>query len=240
MTLLPLWLLLSACSPDAPAPVRKSGEPPVPEESVFRLAFEHAGGSFEPGSGFVAHVPGRGEVLGVTAHHLFSPAGGLERELYAAEVPRFILGITPKGFEGRKLPAAGPMLYIPGAQVTVDKQDWTTDIAAFKVPPSYNESALTFAEKNAKEDDALWLVVMPKTKGAPRFHKVDIVVTNKTLLFYRLLDATFDPHGASGSPVVNKKGEVVGMNTAEGSDGVTWWGSAHPVESMVVKLQTAQ
>lgn len=235
-----LLLLLVACEPDTPAPTRKVGEPSVPEDGVMRLAFDHAGGSIEPGTGFAAHIPGQAGTIGVTAHHLFSPAGGLERELYAAEVPRFVLGIHPTGLDGKKLPDAGPMLYIPGAQVTVDKQDWTSDIAAFKVPSFYDEVALTLSQHNAKPDETLWLVVVPKTKGAARYHKVDVMVSNRTLLLFRLLDATFDPHGASGSPIVNKKGEVVGMNTAEGTDGVNWWGSAHPVESMITKLATVQ
>ena len=171
-----LWLLLAlgGCEDEPAGNSNKGGEPSVPENAVMRLAFDHAGGTIEPGSGFVAHVPGSSEVLGVTAHHLFSPAGGLERELYAAEVPRFVLGVNPTGLNGKKLPAAGPMLYVPGAQVTTDKQDWTTDIAAFKVPSSYSPSALTLAEHNAKATDKLWLVVVPKTPGGTRYHKLDV------------------------------------------------------------------
>jgi hypothetical protein len=242
-----MFLLLGGCS-DPPKPgdevvvvnnLPDTSAPKTPEDSVFRMEFEHARGSFEPGSGFVAHLPGTEWLIGVTAHHLFSPAGGLERELYAAEVPRFVLKINPLGPLGKKLPEVGPMLLVAGAEITKDRQDWTSDLAAFKVPDSYLQQALYLSPTNAKVGDVVWLITVPRKGGDPVANRAVVEVSTRTLLLFRFDSRKVDTPGASGAPLVNDKGEVVAVNMAEGDDGHALYGSAHPVESVIIKLKAA-
>ncbi len=230
-------LFLFACEPDPPPTKKVAPEPEIHEESVFRLELDHAGGSFNAGSGFVAQVPESSRILGVTVHHLFSQAGGLERELFAAEVERFVLGVHPIGMNNKALPDAGPMLYVQGARVTRNRQDWTSDLAVFKMPGHYKDAALTLAKRNASVGETLWLVQVPHDREDVRLQKVIVQTSNANLLLFRFIDPRVNPAGASGAPLVNRKGEVVGMNTAEGNDGKNWWGTAHPVESISIKLK---
>lgn len=229
-----LLLLLTACSSNKDAPVTVHGRLTVPDDAVFRLEIHHDGGVLDPGSGFVAKLPKTDRVIGVTAHHLFSPAGGLARELRASEVPKFVTKIVPKGIHGL-LPEVGPMLYVQGAQVTVDRQDWTTDLAAFTVPDSYRESALPFVSGTVSVGSTIWLVTVPH-ENQPRLVEAEVEFSTHKMLMFKLSDPSIETRGTSGCPLINDKGEVVGMNTAEGSNGKELHGTAHPAESIVEQL----
>ena len=242
-----LSIALMGCQPDADVPQKRPDQPSLHEDAVFRLEFEHATGSFSPGSGFVGRLPGEegkpGEIIGLTAHHLFSPAGGLERELTAGEVPRFVLKILPTGLGGKKLAGVGGMRALPGSQVTQDRQDWRSDLAMFDVdasgPGSWQDRSLPLAQREAAAGDTVFVVVVPHRAGDPRYHKALVTLSTQTLLLFRFEGKEFDSRGTSGAPVVDVEGNVLAMNMAEGSDGMAIWGSGHPAPSMIRRLRGA-
>lgn len=238
---------LTGCQPDTPPMVKQPAYPSVHPDAVFRMEFEHNLGSFSPGSGFVGRLPD-GSIVGLTAHHLFSPAGGLERELTAAEVPRFVLKILPTGLAGKKLSGLGPMRALPGSQITVNREDWSSDLAAFHADPDWAARALPLAAADAALGDTAFLVVVPHnavpavpgdSTDAPdaRYLKVQVSLSTPTLLLYKFDAREVDSRGTSGAPIVDIHGNVLAMNMAEASDGLAIWGSGHPSSSMLRRLK---
>lgn len=227
--------------PSAPVtPPAAVAPPSVPVGFVVRPSFETVDGTLEAGTAFFVAMPGQPGPLGLTAHHLFGPSGGLQREVQAGELGRFVKAVGFRDLEGPELIPAGPMVVLPSAghAPDTDEVNWSMDVAAFRAPESLAPRALRLAAKNAKVGEEVWLVaeVLGGKSASQRMHRARVATSMPRLLAYSFEDTTLVMRATSGAPVVNARGEVVGIHLAGGLVDGTLWGQAHPVESVSTHL----
>ncbi|KYF58086.1 hypothetical protein BE08_41145 [Sorangium cellulosum] len=202
----------------------------------MRPEFDTAEGRLSAGTAFFVSIPGEASPLGLTAHHLFGEAGGLERQVSATELGQLVRAVRFREIdldEEGPLPA-GPMVVLPSAGHAREAGDWSTDVAAFRAPARLSPRALRLAPRNAAPGEPVWLVaeVLGGDSAGQRLHRARVVHSEPALLAYRFEDTTLELRATSGAPVVNAGGEVVGLQVSGGPEGDILWGNAHPVESV--------
>ncbi|WP_437475733.1 trypsin-like peptidase domain-containing protein [Sorangium sp. So ce1014] len=214
--------------------------PSLPRGAIVRPEFDTAEGRISAGTAFFAAIPGQAGPLGLTAHHLFGTAGGLEREVSATELGQLVRAVYFSGIDAGEegLQRAGSMVVLPSAGHSQEAGDWSTDVAAFRAPASFSPRALRLAPRNAAPGEDVWLVaeVLGGTSAGQHLHRARVVHSKPMLLAYQFEDTTLELRATSGAPVVNARGEVVGLQVSGGPDGDVLWGNAHPVESLRAHL----
>jgi hypothetical protein len=229
----------TSLSPVAPQAVKPSEPPSLARNVIVRPVFDTVDGRFGAGTAFFVSLPGQAQPLGLTAHHLFGEAGGLERQVPASELGRFVEAVSFHEMDGEELLPAGAMLVLPTAGHSTTPGDWSTDVAAFHAPASVAPRALRLAAKNAAPGEDVWLVaeVLAGKSKDQHLHHARVFVSESSLLAYEFDDVTLQIRATSGAPVVNARGEVVGLNVGGGLFEGSMVGNAHPVESVSAHLQ---
>ncbi|QRK11123.1 trypsin-like peptidase domain-containing protein [Archangium violaceum] len=216
--------------------------PRPPQGAVMRPRFVTAEGEFAAGTAFVVRLDD-GRLVGLTAYHLFGPAGGLEREVAAAELGRFVRGVWLDALtSSEQTREAGPMWVLPGAHATTDAADLSGDVAAFLVPESLAPRALKLARARPQPGERVWLFaeVLEGRTQHQLLHEARVDSSTATRLNYHFADPTLSLRATSGAPVLNARGEVVGINLGGGNDGEdSLWGAANPTESVRAQLARA-
>lgn len=136
-----------------------------------------------------------------------------------------------------ELNPAGPMLVLANARTADDEPFSFRDIAAFRVPHPQGLHPIPLASKEPGPGDPVWLAAaMPdgtRTRGA-----VCVESTPRTFIF-RYDEEKEIPKYTSGSAILDKNGEVVGINTGLGCFGGREFGHANPLRSIRAHLEAA-
>ncbi len=113
---LPVLILLVAVTLSSAAPT-------PPANVVFKPTFLTGYDSLTAGTGFVTRI--EGEVVFITAHHLFGPAAGLERDLSPVEAKDFAGALAASSMSKRSvLLTSTEMLLIPTAKAFEEEGRW--------------------------------------------------------------------------------------------------------------------
>ena len=240
LALLPLVALAGG-----PAPAALPPAPEIAVGSVLRPVFTLADGkTFEAGTAFAADLAG--ETLILTAHHLFGPVGGLPAPIGADELTgavkraRFV-----DAWSKEKVGTDTTPVRVPGAHVMA--QDGAGDLAVFRLPARFDRisagsqvpfHALPLAADDARLGDPVWLAASVIGSDA-RLHAATVVEVKPTFLFIAYAGAPLDLTATSGAPIVNAKGEVVGINLGGGLDNGKTIGAAGPVSAIRKNLAEA-
>lgn len=247
---LPVLVLLAAATLAVPLgsvaapPAAAVAAPEVALGSVLRPAFTLADGkSFEAGTAFAAEFGG--ETLVLTAFHLFGPVGGLPAQIAAPDMPtavkkaRFL-----DAWGSQKIGADVVPVAVPGAHPMGD--DATGDLAVFHLPPAWDRISagtnppfhgLVLAGDDPKVGDRVWLAA-PVLDDPAHVHAATVVEVKPIFLFYAF-DGVVELRATSGGPVLNQKGEVVGIHLGGGLDGAKTIGAAGPVSAIRKNLAAA-
>lgn len=216
-------VLLSGC---AAPPKAAPAAPALPEGVLVRPAFRTAEQSFAAGTAFFVTLAD-GRVLGLTAHHLFGPRGGLGAELPSRALPTAVTGVRVAEPGQRRGQDVGPMLALEGAGHPTGELDASPDLAAFLAPAAFAPRALPLAEREPRAGEVVWLVAVDGARATP--HRARVTAATPRLLLYTLDDASLQLEASSGSPVVDAHGAVVGVHVGlEPRDGALT-GAANPV-----------
>lgn len=202
--------------------------PHVPDYFVVRPEFRSKSDSFVGAHAFVIESENNGPPLLLTALHVLDELIKSKRinstsdnaSYSGRELPPLITGVTfydvfaPKWIFA-ELGTAKSMLVLPNAR-TGDEEPYSyRDIAAFEVNVSSTASPGRLAAIPPKVGEPIWLAVSSGQGNSKRALEAVVVEnTDKTLVFR--FSARPDVRYSSGAPLLNAKGEVVGINVGGG------------------------
>ncbi|WP_428241161.1 S1 family peptidase [Gynuella sp.] len=198
--------------------------------SVFEPSFVTTEGEQKAGTAFV--VKYKENYYAVTAHHLFSEAGGFSREYNWRELQGLVSKVSLQSLSDEKIKySAGKAIEIKGAKsVSI----WTgkNDIAVFKLkqkPDNY----LTIAQLPPKVGESVWLYGLVYNRPPELLlHKAMILEYGKNWISYQFEDPGLNLNGTSGAAILNSKGEVVGINLSGGDQEGKLYGYGNPLVSI--------
>jgi Trypsin-like peptidase domain len=191
---------------------------------LFRTAKGSAQQDWAAGSAFALRAQGR--TLLVTAFHLFGPDGGVPRQLTMAEVRRTVRGVDARRpAVGAEALHAGRPLEVPDAAPHSGDGDLSHDIALFPITRTGTVTVLELAARAPEVGDR---VFVPWTRdGRGVLLGGTLVVVRDDRMLFELDDPTVPMNGTSGAPILDVRGDVVGVNLVGGrQDGKAYAGGS--------------
>lgn len=206
--------------------------PPLPANAIYKPTFLFLDESFCAGTAFVLSSPG-GKLLLLVPDHLFGPDGGLNAPMTPSDISSQICGVAGLSMEDKtSICTAGKYAKIEEA-APLESGDAAKDLAVFSVDHAPGGS-FKLANTDPKVGDKVWMYA--RLRGTD---KVALFPATVSYLDEKQLQYTFDGHpdplnGTSGAPILNAKGEIVGMNLGGGAtkDKSGVFGIANPVWSL--------
>lgn len=199
-------------------------------KSVFKPSFSSTEGERKAGTAFV--VKYEEHSYAVTAHHLFSEAGGFSREYNWKELQELVSGVSLQSLSDEKTKySTKKAIRVKGAKSV---SNWTgkNDIAIFKLnqkPANY----LTLAQSSPKVGETVWLYGLVYNRpGESLLHKAVVVEYDKNWISYQFADSGLILNGTSGAAILNSNGEVVGINLSGGEQEGKLYGYGNPLVSI--------
>ena len=229
-----LVMFLPACS----ASTGSNREPVLEENTILRPTFYMRNTDFCAGTAFAVEMRDEKESLILTALHLFGPDGGLDEQIPSSELTNNIQKVEfTDVYTGDGCGECTQVLRIPGAEVGsgVNK-----DIAAFIYGDNINVPKLRIANKLPKRGEIVWLAASVITAPEDKMlHKAKVRSASNSMLIFVYEDEGINIRATSGAPILNSKGEVVGINVAAMDGGNKVIGAANPCTSIKKMLQDA-
>ena len=205
-----------------------SAAPTPPVDVVYGPLFHHGKQTLAAGTAFVVQMP-EGTFL-LTAQHLFGPAGDLPRDLTPEETKQFVSSMSAVSLMHPAVKvASSEMLLIPSAK-KFSEDDAGHDVAAFRLG-NYKGGALTLAGALPGNGESVYLLAVPRGEQKLRLVPAKVIQAGVTALEYAFDEGIVNLGATSGAPVLNEKGEVVGINLGGGTMGSKTVGIADPVTS---------
>lgn len=225
-----LMMFLSACS----ASTGSDREPVLEENTILRPDFYMRNTDFSAGTAFAVDIGDESLIL--TALHLFGPDGGLDEQIPSSELANNIKKVEfTDAFTGDGCGECTQVLNIVDAEAdsSVNK-----DIAAFIYGDNMNVPKLRIASKLPKKGETVWLAASVMTAPEDKMlHKAKVRSASNSMLTFVYEDEGINIMATSGAPILNSKGEVVGINIAAMDEGNKVIGAANPCTSIKKMLQ---
>jgi hypothetical protein len=226
------WLGVSWCNATAP---------PVPDRFVVRPEFRSGRESFFGSYAFVVAAEDGGAPLIVTALHVLDELAKFRNIDCSEENPNY---------SGRELPdqvtavqlydpyaanwvlselgSASGMLPLAHARICAVEPYSQRDVAAFRTLPSPPFQPLRLANALPAAGEPVWLAVNLGRGVRERTIQAVVVESTVETFVFRFAEAAALPPYGSGAPLLNRAGDVVGVNAGGGVlDGYRLGHAAH-------------
>lgn len=209
--------------------------------AVFLPTFMTGFTSFSAGTGFVVTSPNNQSLLFVTALHLFGPAGGLKDQLSAEEVYHIFHAVTGIGLhDQKKFVTSTTPLFLNNSKLTNEDGSKAGDLMVYRLKRDAVKQPFAFSEIEPKNGDFVFILGRPNGGKSLQRYQAEVIELDKGFLAYKFAQNDLDTAGTSGSPIVNVRGEIVGMHLGGGMDNGDKIGVAIPTSSMVSRITEAQ
>ena len=215
--------------------------PSVPDGFVVRPEFRSGRESFFGSYAFVVTAEDGGAPLIITALHVLDELAKFRKidcseqnpDYRGHELPGQVTGVQlydpyAANWVLSELGPAGEMLHLAQARICAVEPYSQRDVAAFRTLPSSRFQPLRLATAMPAPGEPVWLAVNPGRGVRERaVQAVAVEITDETFVF-RFAESTLLPPYASGAPLLNRAGDVVGVNVGGGIlDGYRLGHAAH-------------
>jgi CBS domain-containing protein len=205
---------LSGCTKCVPIGAQ-NGVPSLPNDFAGLPEFKTTAGRVQAGTASLVRLEGRPESYIVSARHLLGPLGGFDKQIAAADVPEFVQSIRMTSLHCGVVTYQVRGLAVPSKRLDPTGGEPIDDLAIYanqeRLPP---ERAVVLAEEPPALGSRVWLVA--KTRGSARddgiMHSGEVIASH-TWIIFQFDDETVNTRSASGAPVVNDEGKLVGVYT---------------------------
>jgi hypothetical protein len=224
----------AAIPPNTPAAVASVAS----KDRVYYPKFITTEGEYTAGSIFVVSNPfdPAGPPMALSAQHLMAVG---DREVPGDQVPTFVKKVVIIEHEtGRELGQVGPALRIPGATSPTQEVGSSRDLVAFTSSTELKVKAFVLAAAAPAVGDRVFLFALFADARGRVLHQGTVTGNDETGLHYEL-DENIRLTGASGAPVLNAAGEVVGLHSTSGPCGKHRCANANSVTSIRALLGAA-
>lgn len=218
--------------------------PGVPDGFVLRPIFNAGLDSIMGGYAFVTCLEKGGKAILLTALHVMDPlikakqvdSTGKNRGYTGKELPAIISGVNifdvfAANWMLASLGEAGPMLVLPGARTGDEEPYSKRDIAAFFIQDASLLHPVPLATKTPGVGEPVWLVARSQEKPQQKLFKAVVVEYTPDSFVFSYEDEAI-PKYSSGTAVLNKGGEVVGIVVGGGKINERRFGHANHVENI--------
>lgn len=208
--------------------IPEAATPRVPDHFVVKPEFSCGIESFFGGHAFVVEIEGHSRPVVLTALHVMDElikSKGIdttdENSTYTGwELPDLVTKVNIYDVMETKwffaeLGSAGPMLALPHARTQDEEPISHRDIAAFWVSDPKDLSPGKLAKTTPEVGEAVWLAAKLPDLDQRTLKAVVVEATDQSLVF-KFEDPPVYPKYASGAPVLNTDGDVVGINVGKG------------------------
>jgi len=220
-----------------PKPAAAGTAPVDPDaKAILRPVFTVDGKPLDAGTAFVVRL-GAGPLLLVTAHHLFGPWGGYERDLGWEELGKHVSAVHARSLAGGAVVSGQQPLRIEGA-MTSNGNPAGRDVAAFRIADAGGATVFELAAQAPKKGDRVFLLAQVGSDRLLR-HAATVGDVGPMHVAYRYDDAGIELRATSGAPVLDAENHVVAINLGGGAQGGRLWGYGNPVHAFRPKLEQA-
>ncbi len=222
----------------------------VPDHFIVRPVFCANADASIGGYAFIVRPTPKGRPLLLTALHVMDELikkkginSSVNNTKYTGEeLPNIITAVNiydlfATNWMTAPLGDAGPMLVLPNARSDAKEPFSDRDIAAFwvdeQILKQYNLKPLPLASHTPEVGEPLWLPVKWAEQTKPFLVPCVIVEKTRHTLVFRFSAADAEKQKyTSGAPLLDKNGEVAGINVGGGTLGEYKLGHANHVESI--------
>lgn len=196
-----------------------ASRPPPVRAPTFVPQFTLVDGEIYAGRAFFALIPGCRSPVLLTAQHLFGPDGGFSREVAPERLATDVTEIVLRNPETERIEFHFRAVAVPIAGAgTYARESAAGDVAAFFAPARTADLSLPVTLAAPAVRAPVWLVgAFPGAHA--RLHPAIVSEGADDWLLYEFAKGPRLP-GTSGSPVVNARGELVGIQVSGGPNGV--------------------
>ena len=238
----PAPVAATAPPPPTPAPAippSSAGPPTYPDDFVGGSEVVTTDGTRAAGTASVVKLKGGTQSYILSARHLLGPEGGFKKETAAADVPAFVQSISIHAFSGGIKTYNLTGLLVPSKRLKPIGGAPIDDLAVYLNKDAAPQSqAVALAETVPAVGDPVWVIARVRG-GVPEGQVVQSgrVTFNTKFLVFQFDNDNIVTAGASGAPVLNAAGEVVGVYSGHGTEGghVTGFVVPSPLIVSVIK-----
>ena len=207
--------------------------------AILRPKFYCAEGVYKAGTAFVVTIPESRRDMMLTAHHLFSPAGGFKREYNWDEITSLVQKVKATSINDLySWIETTEVLPIEGGH-SFDGNSACYDLAVFPLVNEYKVPVLSLATKLPRRFENVWLFAEVLNKDSDKMlYQARVAHVDERSITYIFEDPTLDLTATSGAPVLNRNGEVVALNLGGGEQNGSLLGVGNPaakIREMILK-----
>ena len=207
--------------------------PKISDNLILHPTFATKIGEFSAGTFFVLKVDGYEKLLAITALHIFGPRGGFDKQYQTSELKSLIQDVSLVDAY-KQTPLKIKLSPIKINDAMVDKKHAAGDIAAFLINTDNKLPYLKFSTESVPIGEEVWLVtsVDQGASATQKTHSGKILSVSKKEIRIKYNNSKLNFSGTSGSPIINKRGEVIGINVGKNIENGELIGYANPAEEV--------